>query len=184
LVCCSTPWTDLCRIRGHNDWARPRTSDHKTRQHSSPLPQLGRQCRCSSTAHCPLTPRSQCKQSWPHQHSSPFLLPSSLSRPLVHSPSLWWGDRPLQAALFARSCTFCRCRRARELEVGAEVVQGARQGSRGISGGQEGEGGLRLGEGVGDRQQEGHRGGLQGEPQESHGRWLRAQEVDGLGGEV
>jgi len=183
LVCCSTPWTDLCRIRGHNDWARPRTSDHKTRQHSSPLPQLGRQCRCSSTAHCPLTPRSQCRQSSPHQHSSPFLPPSSLSRPQVHSPSLWWGDRPLQAALFARSCTFCQCRRARELEVGAEVVQGARQGSRGISGGQEGEGGLRLGEGVGDRQQEGQRGGL-GEPQESHGRWHRAQEVGGLGGEV
>ena len=63
----------------------------------------------------------------------------------------------------------------------AEVVQGAQQGSRGISGV---EGGLRLGEGVGDRQQEGHRGGLQGEPQETHGRWLRAQEVDGLGGEV
>ena len=54
--------------------------------------------------------------------------------------------------------------------MGAEVVQGARQGSRGISGGQEGEGGLRLGEGVGDRQEEGHRGGQQGEPQESHGR--------------
>ena len=63
------------------------------------------------------------------------------------------------------------------------MVQGGRQGSRGISGGQEGEGGLLLGEGVGDRRQEGHHGGL-GEPQESHGRWHRAQEVGGLGGEV
>ena len=52
-----------------------------------------------------------CRQSSPHQHSSPFLqpalrscqvlaqhlaliLPSSLSRRLVHSPSLWWADRP------------------------------------------------------------------------------------------
>jgi len=184
LVCCSTPWTDLCRIHGHNGRARPRTSDHKTRQHSSPLPQLGRQCRCSSRAHCPLSPRSQYRQSWPLQHSSPFLQPSSLSRPLVHSPSLWWGDRPLQAALFARSCTFYRCRRARELEVVVEVVQGARQGSRGISGGQEGEGGLLLGEGVGDRQQAGHRGGEQGGLQESHGRWHQEKEVGGLGGEV
>ena len=64
------------------------------------------------------------------------------------------------------------------------MVQGARQGSGGISGGQEGEGGLLLGEGVGDRQQEGHRGGEQGEPQGSHGRWHREKEVGGLGGEV
>ena len=57
-----------------------------------------------------------------------------------------------------------------------EVVQGAGQGSRGIW---EVEGDLRLGEGVGDQQQEGP-----DEPEESHGRWHRAQEVDGLGGKV
>jgi len=176
LVCCSTPWTGLCHIRARNDWARPRTSDHKPRRHSSPLPQLGRRCRCRSRAHCPRTPRSPCRQSSPPQHSSPFLPPSSLSRRLVHSPSLWWADRPLQAARFARSCTFCRCRPARELEVGVEVVQGAGQGSRGISEGREVEEDLRQGEGVGDRQQEGP-----DEPEESHGRWHRAREVGGGG---
>lgn len=60
-----------------------------------------------------------------------------------------------------------------------EVVQGAGQGSRGISEGREVEEDLRQGEGVGDRQQEGP-----DEPEESHGRWHRAREVGGLGGEV
>lgn len=60
-----------------------------------------------------------------------------------------------------------------------EVVEGARQESHGISEGREVGGDLQQGEGVGDRQQEGL-----DEPEESHGRWHRAQEVGGLGGEV
>ena len=63
----------------------------------------------------------QCRQSSPPRHSSPFLqpafpsncqilnlaliLPSSLSTPLVHSPSLWWADRP------EHSVVECMCTR-------------------------------------------------------------------------